>query len=446
MTKDRFKTFIEENILTMFTGSEIAGEEVSSSRDAIVAGGAGGSVLLKREKSDDYRFVIKRIQPFKAFEISLIRAILAERKKIQSLDSSNEYFKKVEEFAIEKAICEALSGGSAKMLFELIGSIGSWGARTYEGRRPELGFLVANKKCPKNVNENLRVTEMLHQDYSAVLSDGKKTCIEISADGYILSYLKLPRSKDADLLAPYEYMRIANASSGQKVGVVLTRSGDILLFKERMLVFAKKRGKWTCFSHEEIIDRLSERRTEKVDEIRKAIYLSALDAAFAGTGACIVHLNKEDEYSVLRHINKLDILQESYYEQKCQEEVAQSFFFGSNEKADPVKYETFLRESGCIKLAGLKQIVAGNKFYDLDRNLRQDLLAIDGATVIDSDGDIVAVGAIIQIEAGSTGGGRFAATKTLSKYGMAIKVSADGLIEGYRMDKQKLRPKPIFMI
>ena len=86
------------------------------------------------------------------------------------------------------------------------------------------------------------------------------------------------------------------------------------------------------------------------------------------------------------------------------------------------------------------------KFYELDRQLRQDLLAIDGATIVDSEGDIVAVGAIIQIEAGSSGGGRLAATKTLSKYGVAIKISADGMIEGYRMDKQKLRSKPIFMI
>ena len=446
MDRKSFEAFLEENILKIFTGSEIVGEEPSSSRDAIVAGGAGGTLLIKRDKNDDYRIVVRRIQPFKAFEISLIKAILNEIKIVRALNINNEYFNKFEEFAIEKAICQALSGSGSHVLFNLISAINSWGNRTYEGRRTELGFLISAKKTSKNSNPNLNVLNMLQQDYSAVLSDGKKTCIEISSNGFILSYLNLPRAKRDDLFAPYEYLRIANASSGSKVGVVLTRSGDILLFKNQMMVFAKKHGKWLCFSHEEIIDRLAERRTEKVDEIRKSIYLSALDVAFAGTGACIVHLNYDEDLMFLRHLNKIDILLEQYYMQKCQEEISQSFFFGVGEQSDEKSYENFLREERCVKLAGLKQIINGKKFFELDRKLRQDLLAIDGATVVDSDGSIVAVGAIIQIEAGSSGGGRLAATKTLSKYGVAIKVSADGLIEGYRMDKQKLRPKPIFMI
>ena len=446
MDKEHFRAFLEENILSIFTGSEIAGEEPSTVRDGLVAGGAGGTVLVKRDKQDDYRFVIKRIQPFKSFEISLIRAILIEIRKIQTMTTDKEYFKKFEEFAIEKSICEALSKGSSHVLFELVGAMGAWGSRTYEGRRPELGFLLTTKKAPKGTNPNLYISEMLTKDYSAVLSDGKKTCIEVSSDGYILEYKSLPRIKESDLYTPNDYLRIAAASSGQKVGVVLNAKGDILLFKERMLVFVNKRGKWMCFSHEEIINRLAERRTENIDEVRKAIYLSSLDVAFAGTGACIVHLNREDGHGVLRHINKIDIMREDCYEEKCQEDLSQSFFFGIKEEAEAPKYSDFLREDRCVKLAGLRQIVGDKKFHELSRQLRTDLLAIDGATVVDADGNIIAIGAIIQIEAGSTGGGRLAATKTLSKFGVAIKVSADGSIEGYRMDKQKLHPKPIFMI
>jgi len=69
-----------------------------------------------------------------------------------------------------------------------------------------------------------------------------------------------------------------------------------------------------------------------------------------------------------------------------------------------------------------------------------------GVCLIDYDGNILAVGAIIKIEAGSLGGGRLAAAKTLSNYGISIKVSADGSIEGFRMDRNKLRVKPIFII
>lgn len=447
LNKERFRLFLEENILSIFTGSEISGEEESTARDALVAGGIGGSVLIKKDKADNYRFVVKRIQPFKSFEISLIKTMVNEIKKISYLDSNKEYFKKFEEFAIEKSICEALSKTSSQVLLNLISAMDTWSCRTYEGRKTEIGFLISSKKAPHNINANLNVIDMLREDYSAVLSDGKKTCIELSADGFIMQYLNLPRAKNPNLYSPYEYLRMANSSIGSKIGIVLNKMGDLLFFKDKMLAFARKRGKWMCFSHEEIINRLAERRTENVDEVRKAIYLSALDTSFNGTGGCIVHLNKDDEFNVLKHINKNDILLERYYEQKCQEDLSQTFFFGVNEEIGELpKYYEFLRKENGAKLAGLRQIINCKKFYELDRQLRQDLLAIDGATIVDSEGDIVAVGAIIQIEAGSSGGGRLAATKTLSKYGVAIKISADGMIEGYRMDKQKLRSKPIFMI
>lgn len=99
-----------------------------------------------------------------------------------------------------------------------------------------------------------------------------------------------------------------------------------------------------------------------------------------------------------------------------------------------------------IKSANIIKIIGGRKFYNLDRKLRLELMGIDGATIVDAEGEILAVGAIIKIEAGSTGGGRLAAAKTLSKYGMSIKISNDGRIEGFRMDKQKLRVKPLFVL
>ena len=63
---------------------------------------------------------------------------------------------------------------------------------------------------------------------------------------------------------------------------------------------------------------------------------------------------------------------------------------------------------------------------------------------LDSDGYIVAVGAIIKINAGSSGGGRLAAAKQLSEYGVAIKISADGTIEGFSYDKNTSTSKAIF--
>ena len=63
------------------------------------------------------------------------------------------------------------------------------------------------------------------------------------------------------------------------------------------------------------------------------------------------------------------------------------------------------------------------------------MTSVDGATIVGYDGTIIAVGAIIKIEAGSQGGGRLAATKTMAKYGVAVKVSQDGIMQGYTADK-----------
>lgn len=72
----------------------------------------------------------------------------------------------------------------------------------------------------------------------------------------------------------------------------------------------------------------------------------------------------------------------------------------------------------------------GNNFQELDRKLRCELIALDGACIIDAlQGTIYSFGAIIQNDSGSATGGRSAAAKKLSRYGAAIKISTDGYID-----------------
>ena len=76
MDKNQFVEFLKSNILSIFTGSEIVGEEESSPRDAVVAMGSSGSLLVKFKKTDETRLVIKRTQPFKNFEVNLVKSII----------------------------------------------------------------------------------------------------------------------------------------------------------------------------------------------------------------------------------------------------------------------------------------------------------------------------------------------------------------------------------
>lgn len=446
MDKLKFAEFIKSNILSIFTGSEIIGEEPSTPRDALVAQGAGGILLVKFTKNDDYRYQIKRIQPFKKYEVALVRSIVTELGALKDQNLDESYFKTLQTYVIERAICKSVSESSYTTLLEIVNQLNKWSSRTYEGQKATFGFLVCNIKAGEKTNPNLHISKILTENFSAVLADGTNTCYKISSDGYLLNYTTLPKSKDQNILAPYEYIDMASVSYGSRVGISLTQMGDILLFHEKNLIYAKHAGVWTRYSHEEIIDRISDNSNDLSDKTRKAIYLSSLDVSFAKTGGCVVHLDRNGDNSFLRQINEADILMEEYYNIKYDLSRDLTTETPSTLESDQIPYADFLASDRSGKIANIRCMIAGRKFADLSRKLRQELLSVDGATVIDNDGDIVAVGAIIMIENGSFSGGRLAAAKTLSKYGVSLKISEDGQIQGFKYDRHKLKSLPIFML
>lgn len=443
MNKQDFLDFLESNVLSLFTGSEVVGEEPSSVRDACVAQGVGGSVLVKFKKTDEYRYIIKRIQPFKKFEIAIIKTIIAEMSKIYVTRIAQEYRSQMEHMIIERAICKAITVNHAT-LQTLLTELSSWGQRTYEGNHTSFGFIISNKKA-KESNDNLSIKNFLRKDFSALLSDGTDTFMEISSNGYLLNYLSNTKINNEELFVPFDYLKVANLCTGSKIGVCLLADGDILLFKEKALIFARRSGYWVCFTHQVIIDKLADRVADG-EEIRRALYLSALDTSFKKCGGCVVHVSNNDRYNVLKHINAADVLIEDCYNHIMEESKSKSFFAELTEESKYTPYNEFIKQDKCAKTANLIKIIKGRKFHELNRKLRQELIGIDGATIIDADGSIIAVGAIIKIDAGSTGGGRLAAAKVLSNYGISIKISNDGSIQGFRTDRSKLRAKPIFVI
>ena len=115
-------------------------------------------------------------------------------------------------------------------------------------------------------------------------------------------------------------------------------------------------------------------------------------------------------------------------------------------KKKNITFNEYIDQNKLVKSACLRECIDNRKFHELNRKLRQEIASVDGATIIDNDGTIIAVGAIVQIEAGSSGGGRLAATRTLAKYGVAIKISADGIMQGFIKDRKNNKVKPIFTV
>jgi hypothetical protein len=56
---------------------------------------------------------------------------------------------------------------------------------------------------------------------------------------------------------------------------------------------------------------------------------------------------------------------------------------------------------------------------------------MDGATLINQSGEIITAGAILRVPGGSLGGGRLAAARQISRYGVGIKVFQDGPIKAF---------------
>jgi hypothetical protein len=144
-------------------------------------------------------------------------------------------------------------------------------------------------------------------------------------------------------------------------------------------------------------------------ELKRAVYASCLDASFAGTAACIGILNA-DATARLKEIAP---------------EPADHLLPQRPGKAPPLPQSS-------AKARLLQRAINGQPFQALDRRLRQEILAIDGATILDHTGQLLAAGAILKVPGGSSGGGRRAAAVALAAYGVGIKVSADGGIEGFR--------------
>ena len=111
-------------------------------------------------------------------------------------------------------------------------------------------------------------------------------------------------------------------------------------------------------------------------------------------------------------------------------------------------YDEYVSNYEKTKTSSLKTTIAGRKFHELNRKLREELASIDGATIIDWDGTIIACGAIVRIDAGSQSGGRLAATKTLGRYGVAVKISQDGTMQAFMVDKKdrSKKVKEIFSV
>jgi hypothetical protein len=243
------------------------------------------------------------------------------------------------------------------------------------------------------------------------LCDGLETVYLVNRSGLVLDVLELSRREPQGALTvpcPTPYHAHALATAGNRnVCVVLSPSHEIKLFAEGVQVFCFRNARWHLLD----LQAKYEMWASSVGNpaLAERLFQTALDLADAREGALFV---------VLRHPGtSLPLL------------------------VAPADQLDAPRPPGSVDVptrAQLLQMLQGKTATSIAPAVLAGLARTDGATVLDADGRLLAVGAILlhtePVEPHSNlavEGARTTAAMAAGRYGAVLKVSEDGLITFY---------------
>ena len=379
---------------------------VSTSHDTLVALTNPCTIVFKAEGKDHYRLALRRSQPFEKVkeetltESSVVQAFVDVVRRMQK--GLSQWYKADLRAAFpRRVVAKALCSTKAKeeALLTAIDQLSEWAGREYEGKAipAALGFISGG---PDGI---IPFSDICKEDFSAVLSNGYDSLLTLDPQGKFIGHETLNPPNIPPSFVPQRMSAIAQWATKDRIAIVLNRAGEIMILNNHQLRFTKRSGNWHFLTHKSILTQMG---GPDKKEVRQAVYETCLDASFARTGACI------------------GIVTSGHAGQW---------------KGVVTSPDDYLDVPTSTKAKTIAAIIGSKKFYELDRRLRQELVAIDGATVVDHEGRVLAVGAILKISGGSQGGGRLAAAKALSSLGLGIKVSQDGGIRGFNEGKDKPR-------
>lgn len=378
--------------------------------------------------SDDAVFIFRPI-PFTETEQRLGAYIIAEWKKIFSVPHVGDYAPVCIKQAQLIGISKIISPDNHATVLGILNLLSFWASETYEGEH--ISFAVGiDEKSP--LEGSVSFFDACKKDYIKVLTSGYDTLLVCNASGGIVAYdeMETPEERDAiSVYAPQTFLPIANWTSRRRYAFCLNRSGDILIFQNRQLFFAKRRGKWLHFSHQAYLAELGHNSADSCGRTAiEALYLSLLDVSFRRKGACIGFfrknavtpwmINERRNQRVSPKLSEAELIRIS------QDNLHRYLYEIVNDR-------DILASQSSAKTRLLNAALPDLRFSQIPRKLRAELLSIDGATLVFDDDTLFAVGAILKIPGGSSSGARKAAAMTLAEHGIGIKVSNDGQITAW---------------
>ncbi len=400
----RFRQAIQTHLLPMM-GARFNEAPVSPARtgNRLVSQLPGGRILAVRQYRAATPLYLFRQQKFLKTEQQLAEAFVRSFNDANASTQVDGLWPTISRALPELALVSYFEQPVLASLLDIVNELAS---QTYEGGRISMALGIYDAE-----GTGVPIRDFSSEDFSRAFSNGLDTLLGVGRDGGVgrLEALALSLGTDdwAATLAPLRLAQICQwtllgEQSFRRLAVVLNRLGEILIIQDAKLAFAKRRGRWHHFLHDQTIAGMPVPRDRG---LREAIYQSCLDVSFARTGGCIA-VAKHDQRSAVEVDGDVG-------------------FVDSRDLVEQDDYD------GNLRPAFLKQFET-SRFQELDRRIRMELMAMDGAIVLDHRGYILTAGAIVRVPGGSEGGGgRRAAAVALSNLGLAIKISEDGKISGF---------------
>ena len=283
--------------------------------------------------------------------------------------------------------------------------------QTYENRALTFGCVIDASRDQQPAIGARFPDDFLSRKRFRALSDAYYTAYLVSGHGAVIEFLDLPGSSEGHRVAPRNYFPewcrdLALQCHGRRLGVALTRNGDVLVFDEGTLRFSYRFGRWQYWNHTHLVDLLkNSARVQRVPrviipQVVTAIYRAALDVSFRRSGGMFIVLrNRANLPLVVRAGDRID-----------------------HPRREPLSKQ-------------FDEALPAKRIQDLPRTLIIELAALDGAIVLNNHGELLAYGAVLEprrrgrIDVAE--GSRTKAAIGASNYGLVVKVSSDGDITVY---------------
>ena len=344
-----------------------------------------------------------------------------DRVNLADLASQRVYDKKLLDTAFELGMCKWLTSTNDEsiLLYSVISNLKAWTGRTYEGDTVPFGIVIDFSTVISSPDK-INYLSFLQNNNCAVFTDGVFSGVLLDKNGDLISYItnsSFQNAVDEKIFVPYPHENISKYCDNNKVGLIVLANGEILLVKKRAIKFAWRDSKWVFFDWRRATDRIrpyfdvdNSLQPNVIFNYIRELYCTLLDVSFSHSGGCLCIIAPTVENTAIDLIIK--------------------------ERVDSEKYIEAINNKNQEKLKFVKKLIVSTAsqnqcFFDLEKPLRKEILAMDGATAVFVDGRICCAGSIVAVEGSSTGGGRTAAAKTLAKLGVGIKISEDGAIEAY---------------